>query len=190
MTGHSPPRPKIVGRVILAILWPPSAPLSHAPPQLNRDWWAALCIACIIPIAAVLHHRIFWLSQCMLNPFGDDYTPSVIHAWLLGDPSLPWAIILAGVCWVLGTIYAPLKMMVAPVFSSTLPLSVWLWDIPFSGRFICRHFHDGGLALATGVPLSTRHFYGLAGLLYLAFVGAILVKERRIGAGRIVAGAT
>src|SRR5437660_975028 len=129
-------------RVLRAILWPPSAPLPHDTNGIDKEWWRIACIVSVIPIAAILHHRIFWKSTCILRPFGGDYTPSVVHDWLLRDPSLPWAMVLCVLAWSVGRRFSVIKLLVAPLFLSFLPLSIWLWDIPFSGRYICRHFHD------------------------------------------------
>jgi hypothetical protein len=165
--------------VVEAILWPPLAPLGKDSGRLGRDWWGVACFASVIPIAAILHHRIFWKPTCMLNPFGADYTPTIVHSWLLRDPSLPWAIVLAGLAWSLGRAYSPLKYLVAPTFSAFLPLSLWLWDIPFSGRFICHHFHDNRFQLARGVPLVTKDIYAFCALLYLVYVEMLIRKHRR-----------
>jgi len=143
-------------------------------------WWRAVCIATVIPLTAVLHNRIFLTSTCMIHPFGDEYTFPVVRAWLSGDPSLPWAIILAGVAWNLGRFRPWLKLLVAPVFASFLPVSLWVWDIPFTGRYICYHFHDNEFQVAAGVPLTSAHVYALSLLLYLLFVAVILRKNHGV----------
>jgi hypothetical protein len=117
----------------------------------------------------------------MLNPFGADYTPHVVWVWLSRDPSLPCAVVIATLVWFIGKRIAAVKILVAPVFSSFLPLSLWIWDIPFTGRFICRHFHDGRLIFPGGIPISARYFYALGLLLYLVFTLAAFARKGRIG---------
>lgn len=171
---------KATTSVLKAILWPPLAPLGHDSGRSGREWWRAVCIASVIPIAAILHNRVFWTSTCMLNPFGADYTPSVVHDWLLRDPSLPWAIVLCVLAWSVGRIYPSIKLLVAPIFASFLPLSVWLWDIPFTGRYICHHFHDNRVQFAPGMPLSSKDFYALGALLYLLFFLVIITTNKEV----------
>ena len=180
MAADSPSRLSLGLRVIASILWPPSAPLGIDSVKATRVWWAVACAASAIPITAALHNIVFWRPSCMLNPFGGEYTPSVVIAWLSRDPSLPWAIVLAALAWHLGNVHHVVKLLMAPVFASLLPLSVWIWDIPFSGRVIHYHFHDGRVLLAPGLPLSSRYFYGLGVVMYSGCLVWILRKYRRV----------
>jgi hypothetical protein len=119
----------------------------------------------------------------MLNPFGADYTPHVIRLWLTEDPSLPCALAIGLIVWIVGKRVLRLQVFVAPIFASFLPLSLWIWDVPLSGRFICRHFHDGRLAL-WGIPVTARYFYMLGLVLYVTFVWAALRKRKKEGERR------
>ena len=138
--------------------------------------WPAACVLLVIPLTAVIHH-LFHNHNCMLNGLGEDYTPGAMKALLLNDPSLPWAIAImmfihhAGkrVCW--------LRRAVVPAFAASIPLSVWLWDIPFTGRYIHRTFHDGAACIAPGVPLSTKWIYALCLFIYVVFQ-AVLIRRR------------
>lgn len=154
---------------VLQVLWPPIAP-TKGPADSSSTWWIAICIATVIPTVAVLHHLIFYRPTCLLNPFGPDYYLPVIAAWLSRDPSLPWAIVAMVCTYFIGNTIFWVRVLVAPVFLSFLPLSIWIWDIPFSGRFICTHFHDGRVVLAQGFHLTTRYFYALGLVLYLGFI--------------------
>lgn len=111
--------------------------------------WAALCALCVLPFAAVLHHLVFFRPTCMLNPFGPDYTPQVVIAWLRADPSLAWAVVLAGALHLTGRQMPGLRIAVAPLFATSLPVTLWLWDVPGTGRALCHAMHDGRIGLRT-----------------------------------------
>ena len=49
--------------------------------------WVLLCGLAYFPIAAILHHGVFFRSTCMLNPFGPDYSLDTLAHWLSNDPS-------------------------------------------------------------------------------------------------------
>ena len=162
------------------VFWPPLSPVPTASSQINdyRRWWRLLCVLTTIPITAVLHHAIFFRSQCMLNPFfATDYTSASILIWLSRDPSLPWAAVAAMTIYYLGTRHSFLRVCIAPVFVSFLPLSLWIWDVPFTGRFICHHLHDEKILLMSGIPLRSWFFYLLGAILYVVF--AIYLLHRR-----------
>ncbi len=109
--------------------------------------WRIVCILCFFPLAALLHHGIFYRPTCMLNPFGADYYGSVIWQWLSRDPSVPWAIIFAMGVYFLGNAYKKLRVLFYPIPFAFLPLTLWIWDIPFTGRWICQNFNDGRFLL-------------------------------------------
>ena len=135
--------------------------------------WHFVCAALVVPLAAIFHHAVFYRPTCMLNAFGPAYTPAVVAQWLSRDPSPYLAVLAAVIAWRLGH-YAPRVRPFAALFLvAFLPLSVWIWDLPFTGRTVCRHFHDGQ------VPLRSRHLYML-GFLLLALGIAII----RFRAGR------
>jgi hypothetical protein len=43
---------------------------------------------------------------------------------------------------------------------ATIPLSLWIWDIPFTGRIICRLGHDGRS------PVNTHDLYIFAAIAF------------------------
>lgn len=117
----------------------------------------------------------------MLNNFGPDYTLPVTATWLYRDPSLPWAMIVMVTTYVIGNRVSGIKHLVAPIFLSFLPLSIWLWDIPFSGRIICANFHGGQVSIAEGLTLSTKHFYALGATLYFVFTAYLFLRKKSNG---------
>jgi hypothetical protein len=85
------------------------------------------------------------------------------------------------VCMYVGRVCVLVRVAVAPIFVSYLPLSIWIWDIPFSGRFICSSFHDDRVILYPGYPLRTKYFYLLGSLIYCMFVVLLLYKHQKLG---------
>ena len=75
-----------------------------------------------------------------------------------------------------------IKVLVAPIFLSFLPLSIWIWDIPFSGRYICSNFHDAQVMIAGVIPLTTKYFYALGIVLYLALTAYLFQKKKTLAA--------
>lgn len=169
--------------VFIQLIWPPKAPVTYQDIGKEKRWWVMLCILNIIPFTAIFHHFLFYRPSCMLNAFGADYTIPVVLEWLSRDPSLPWAIILTIVIYHIGNIYYWLRILFAPVFLSFLPLSIWIWDIPFTNRYICSHFHDHRVMILPGLSLSTKHFYLLGILLYIIFILYLLLKRRKTRTG-------
>lgn len=146
--------------------------------MLSTKRWLILCSLLVIPFSAIFHHAIFYRPTCMLNPFGKAYyLTSVLYAWLSRDPSLPWAIVAAVIVYHSGKRYPIIKLFAAPIFISFLPLSLWIWDIPFTSRFICAHFHDERL-LILGHPMKTRHLYFFGVIIYAAFSIKILQRKK------------
>lgn len=115
----------------------------------------------------------------MLALFGQDYAPTAITEWLLSDLSFCSALAVMLVVYLIGRGRLWTKTLVAPVFSSLLPFSLWIWDIPFSGRYICRRFHDGRFLLVSGWPLNTGYFVVLGLTLYVFFVVGIIRKMKK-----------
>jgi len=104
-----------------------------------------IALACLFPFTAVLHHAFFYHPTCMLNNFGADYTLRVVANWLHSDAS-PYL----GLLGAISTFALPIFEIAALAFAIvTIPLSLWIWDIPFTGRLICRLGHDGRLTLNT-----------------------------------------
>lgn len=167
---------------IVGIFWPPFAPvMSDEDLASNPFWWAATCVLSVSPIAAVLHHALFYYQQCMLNPFSTSYqvTWPVLRDWLKYDPSLPWAIIAAFVIYRVGRRFVRLKILLAPLLISFSLLSLWVWDIFILNRPICRHLHDGRFEIWRGFPLRGRHFYVLGVCLYIAFLIYLVLQYRK-----------
>lgn len=162
------------------ILWPFSNRFSS---EEYHIWWLILSALLVIPFTAVIHHAIFYRANCMLNPFGGaDYFPSAIYAWLSRDPSLPWAIVAAISAYFLGKRYRTIKLLAAPIFISFLPVSLWIWDIPFTGRFICDQFHDDKL-LILGNPMKTRYLYLLGVTIYASFFIRMMLGRNTASSG-------
>jgi hypothetical protein len=106
-----------------------------------------LAVGSFFPLTAVFHHAIFYHPTCILNNFGSDYTPSVLMIWLSLDPSPYVALICALAVFVLILYYPPLRLAVLAGVIATIPLTIWIWDIPFTGRIVCMWGHDGRSAL-------------------------------------------
>ncbi len=136
--------------------------------------WKAACVASIFPLAALLHHGVFYQTTCMLNPFGHDYTLQVISLWLANDPSLPVAVLMALMGYQLGNRYRGLRVLMIPFLIAFAPLAIWVWDIPFTARFVCMNWHDEAVMLADGMPLKGRHFYFLGAALYSVVIAGRL----------------
>jgi hypothetical protein len=132
--------------------------------------WKLTAVLTFFPIAAILHNRVFSTHLCILNLIGDDYTPSVLASWLRSDPS-PWLALVASVgAYFLGNWKKAIRAWGAAFVVAFLPLSVWLWDIPFTGRVVCRVLHDGR------TWLSSRHFYLLGAIAYFP-IGYFLMRR-------------
>jgi len=67
----------------------------------------------------------------------------------------------------------------APMFISFLPVTLWIWDIPFTHRIICRTLHEGNSVPLTGVYLMTRHALIVSMALYLPFMFYFTLTWRR-----------
>ena len=170
---------KVIWRLALQVMWPPSAPV-ESPDSSAAWWWLALCTATVIPVTATLHNGLFYRAMCMLNKLGPDYSLQTISKLLSRDPSLPWAIVLMTALYAVGKHLSWIKTLAAPIFFSFLPISIWVWDIPFSGRTICAHFHDGQFALTKGVALNSKHLYLWGVGAYVIFTAYLIQKRRRI----------
>lgn len=159
------------------IIWPLSRPPDDDA-QAHRIWWKVVCIASVVPLAAIYHHALFYRPTCMMNNFGADYyIPSVLFQWLSRDPSLPWAIVSALVIYSLGNRYPGVKVFVSPLFISFLPLSIWVWDIPCAGRPVCHNFHDNR-SIFPGYPMRAIYLYVLGAIVYGAFLAYIGLKKK------------
>jgi hypothetical protein len=139
----------------------------------EKNRWALACASSVIPLTAIFHNAIFYRAMCMLNPFGADYTPAVLASWLTHDPSLFCAITVAVVACVVGARLKAMRVVVSTAFWAWLPLSLWVWDIPFLGRPVCHAFHDGRGPLW----LRGRTLYVLCVFLHAGF---ILLQRMRL----------
>lgn len=153
----------------------------------SRLDWAMKSAALVVPFTAILHHAIFFRSNCILNPFGADYTLQVIATWFMRDPSLPWAIVASVVVHSLGNhrrFGAGIQGSTVPFLVAFLPLSLWLWDIPGLGRPICMAWHDARLVLPGIGIVRTKHLYLLGGVIFLSIqaarlaIGGMRIKSR------------
>jgi hypothetical protein len=103
---------------------------------------------CVLPVTAILHHAVFYRPTCILNPFAGN-----LSLWLTRDPSLPYAVLVVVALWD----RVP-EILARRFFFAFLPLTLWLWDLPGTGRVIHRTFHDGKLAWR-GFTVHTRDLY-------------------------------
>ena len=131
--------------------------------------WRAVALLMVFPITAVLHHLVFFPGMCMLNRIGPDYTARTITEWLSRDPSLPLGLVAATALLAAGARWAFLRRIAAPALIASIPLSLWIWDIPFTSRIICDSFHDGRLRLGDTV-IGSRWIYLLSALIYVALL--------------------
>lgn len=134
-----------------------------------------LFVLLVLPFAAILHHAVFYRGMCMLNRFGPDYIPNVVHRWLVHDPSL-WC--AAGMAMLLYWASAPrARTIIVAFLVGFLPLTVWIWDVPFLGRPICHCCHDGRLVLPVLGRIRSMHVYALSFSLFFAIL-AITAEVR------------
>lgn len=133
-------------------------------------YWRLTCTALVFFLTAFFHHAIFYRQTCMLNLFGPDYYPSIVARWLSQDPSFWLACFCALVVCRAGRQYRWLRGWILPLPYVFFPLTVYIWDIPFSGRFICRTFHDHKFTLMNGITLDTLHLYAAGGIAYVLWV--------------------
>jgi hypothetical protein len=94
----------------------------------------------------------------MLNNFGRESVATYIQ-WLSRDPSLPWAILFALLTFWLGIREPRLRPLVLACLIGFAPATLWVWDLPFSGRLICHTFHDERVVLPLLGPLHSKHLY-------------------------------
>lgn len=179
MPSHRRPHPW------MGLLYPPLAArhVGNELHQAGERWWLLLCVALFIPVAAAFHHLIFSPHQCLLAEIGYDYDPVTVVAWLKRDPSPAWAAVaVLALHWAgLRSRWARwIRLIAAPVFVSFVPLSVYLWDIPFTNKVICRLYHDGKLVLFGSTALRTAHLYVLGFVSWGALLGLLVLERRRL----------
>lgn len=121
--------------------------------------WRLVCVLALLPIAAIAHHAVFFRATCMLNPFGPGYDLATIQFWLSSDPSLLVASVAALALYFVGRRSEPLRWLALCFVIAFMPLALWIWDIPGTGRMICMHLHDSRVLLGEDLPLKSRHLY-------------------------------
>jgi len=144
--------------------------------------WAGTSLALLIPYAAILHHGVFYRPTCMLKPFGPDYDLATLSRLLTRDPSLGLALGLCLLTYAAGlhSRWGRCVQLAAwPLWIGFLPLSLWVWDIPFAGRPICTYWHDGRLVLPLIGRMHGRYLYafGLGAALLLTLRN---VRDERV----------
>lgn len=148
--------------------------------QRGLSLWTVVSVLTCLPLTAILHHAVFYRPTCMLNPFGPDYNAETIAKWLQNDPSLAIALCITAVIWLAGVWLPPIRRWVVGFLIAFLPLSIWIWDIPFTGRHVCNLLHD------ERTPLRTRHLY-LFGMVTWVPVVMLLAKFQRADRGLPIA---
>jgi hypothetical protein len=151
--------------------------------------WKAQSAALFIPYTAILHHAVFFPRNCILNKFGRDYGLDTLILLFQRNPAFPWAILAVLLTYNLG-LHARfgrfVRLAALPLFLGFLPLSVWVWDIPFLSQPICRRWHDGRLVLPILGPMRSLYLYAFGLLLTAALYG--LRTMRAAGARRAAVG--
>jgi len=95
----------------------------------------------------------------------------------LADLSLPIASILVLIIYYIGRKYNFIQKLIYPVPFSFLIYSLYVWDIPFTQRIICREFHDGRCVLFGGLVLKGSHILFCSLFVYFITIFLILAKE-------------
>ena len=154
------------------------APWEGRSDEVRPTTWKLYCFLLVIPFTAIFHHVIFFRPTCMLNPFGKSYADiAVISKWLVNDPSIYCAALAFVFVFFLGKKSKLVISLSRSFFLAFLPLSFWIWDIPFTGRVICDNFHDDQIMIFGSVPLRTRYFYMLGVALGVVFTTKRLFKK-------------
>ncbi|MBL0926580.1 MAG: hypothetical protein IBJ11_02870 [Phycisphaerales bacterium] len=177
---------KTVLRAIFPLIWPCAAPVLRLRGTADRLWWVLASLWVFFPAGAVLHHlfayrRTIGTMTCILNDLNEapgvkvyEFTWPVIQRWVAMEPTLPLAGGIAAVTLLLGWFLWPVRLLAAPLYVSTLALSVWTWDIPGTGRWVCMNLHDDRVRLFGGPALRTSHIYMLTlGLFVVAFAATL-----------------
>jgi len=159
--------------MLSGIRFPPTSP------WISRHW-RLICGLNVFPLTAAFHNPVFYRPTCMLNNFGLEYDLPTIGAWLARDPSLPWALFVSLCVYLTGLRIPLIQTLAAPVSLAFLPLTIWIWDIPFTGRIVCHSFHDSKLVIG-GSPVHTRHLYELSLVLYVVLLAFLVWSSVRSG---------
>ena len=176
--------------VIRGMIWPPAAPIAAAD-RASRAWWGTLCVLLVIPFTAGLHRAVCFRATCMLNHFkATDDILGGLRLGRAGDPSLYVALVMAVLVWFAGRRLEFVRLLAAPFWVSFLPFSIWIWDIPGSGRLICKLCHDGRVVLPLlDLTVRTRHLYLVGMVAYAVLSGLTFLAWRQFsGRGQTTAG--
>lgn len=163
-------------RVVFPWLAPSENPLES---RSAMRWWRVTCLLSLLPIAAVVHNVVLpgTRTTCMLNNLGaPDWRIDVIVDWLRRDPSLFIAAAFMALVYKLGLRSGTLRALVAPGFVSSILYSLWIWDIPFTGRVVCMTMHDNRLLLAEGWPVTSKLLLMASTALYLSALPSVLPR--------------
>ena len=163
-------------RAVVPWLAPSENPLASRPAM---RWWRTICLLSILPVAAAFHNVVLPASRstCMLNPLHvPDWSLDMMYLWLSNDPSLLLAMVTMAVVYKVGLHMGLMRALVAPGFVASLMYSLWIWDIPFTGRVICYTVHDNRVMLWEGQPLNSRVVILASLALYLLALPTVLPK--------------
>jgi len=134
--------------------------------------WLRTCRLLVVPYTAVLHHALFFPGTCLWVPFeATPHRTTDLRRFVREDGSLVWSIALAAATYRLGQRRPKVQRLFGPLVTGLLPLSLWIWDVPFSERAMCRYLHDGKLSIK-GCPVRTAHIYSLSAILYMVLLVA------------------
>ena len=143
--------------------------------------WGLVCVLCVFPLAAILHYTLTFHTTCMLNPFyhwGNDYSnPTLLRYWLTRDPALWAGMLIAHIGYHRGLRMPALRTHAGIFLVATAPFTLWVWDIPFTNRVLCRTLHDDRLQVA-GVTITGNHIFLMAFVLHVVLYW--LLRRRRI----------
>jgi hypothetical protein len=142
--------------------------------------WLVLALLLTVPFTAIVHHLFFFHQQCILNPFGPRYDWPTVMAWLRGDPSPYIGLVLAAAVYIAGRAVPAVQPIALALLGATIPLSLWIWDLPFGDRPICALAHDGRSVIRG------RHLYGVTVVLW-PLIAWHLRGPRVRGLGRLAA---
>jgi hypothetical protein len=140
--------------------------------------WGLTATASFFPVTAILHHAFFYRWQCILNPFGPEYTIETVKTLITSDSSVALGAVTTLCIWVVGRRWQPLQRLVLAFVLALVPLTIWLWDIPFTARAVCHHFHDGQYGLRS------VYFYALGALLFFPALWWIKHRGSLLGKAR------
>ena len=141
--------------------------MSHFPHIETTRSWRLVCLVAFFPFLTIWHHAVFHHSQCILNPQRAlDYSFESISHLLTTNPAIYAAGTMCLMCYYLGNRLSRYRYLLVFFCIAFAPLTIWIVDIPFTGRFICRTLHDDRFMLFADTPLRSRYFYLLGATLF------------------------